>query len=154
MSDQAALAKETSPGAEPPRAAAASSENDAAVAVASGPDLVSETVAGQKDPEKDLEKDLEKSRAAEEGAPAAGHKNGSAEESVSAERSLDEKTPGDVVAAPPPQLVEEMTKEDAAAEPDEDDAQYLVGLPRLLLGFGLCVTTFLIGLDQVRALPS
>jgi hypothetical protein len=157
MSDEAALAKEMSPGAEPPRAAA-SSVDDAAVAVAAAPDPASDAVvAGTRDPEKAGED--------EQGDPTGvGEKKPPlpADEPASTERSLDEKTMGDadavVAAAPsPPPPAEDGGKDGAAAngkdEDDEANAQYLVGLPRLLLGFGLCVTTFLIGLDQVRTFP-
>ena len=153
MSDEAALAKETCPGAEQPPRAAASSEGDAAVAAAAVPDLASEpVVADAKDPEKGQ-------LAGEEEAPAGveGKKPPPppANERASAERSLDEKTTGyadAVVAGAPPPAGDGGKEVAAAGEEDGEDeagAQYLVGLPRLLLGFGLCVTTFLIGLDQV-----
>jgi hypothetical protein len=77
-----------------------------------------------------------------------------ADPSASAERSLDEKRDGNAAVSALEQSTQaaENTKDDAREEIGEEEVgvQYLTGLPRLLLGFGLCVTTFLIGLDQVR----
>jgi hypothetical protein len=159
MSDEAAVAKDMSAGAhdatqqqqhQPPPRAAASSED----AAASAPNVASEPT-NDKDDEREgapFEKEalVSEKKLLQQQPPADG--------SVSAEHSLDEKTPGAVDGAPATldlsaPLVEEKKKEnDAAGEADEGEqegSQYLTGLPRLLLGFGLCVTTFLIGLDQV-----
>jgi hypothetical protein len=155
-----ALEKETSPGEGegPPRAAAAASSGpDAAVAAAAAPpDPASD--AGVEDPEKPaLDAEPALADVAVEKPPLPP-----AEEPVSAERSLDEKTTtttgGDAVPTAAAAVVVAPQVEGEGGEKDkaladgeaEDESQYLVGLPRLLLGLGLCVTTFLIGLDQVR----
>lgn len=44
----------------------------------------------------------------------------------------------------------EAVADDVVADEEEDDAaNHVHGIPLILLAFGLCVTTFLIGLDQM-----
>jgi hypothetical protein len=80
-------------------------------------------------------------------APAASHRAEPAQEHY----ALNEKhaSQGSVELEKPAQVAvpDDAVVDDEEAE--EEGAHHVTGIPLMLLAFGLCVTTFLIGLDQM-----